>query len=295
MNKKYRLALFWLIPLVVVLGALWLTRGQDLAVLHPAGVVGQKERNLLVFASLLSLIVVVPVFGLTFWIAWKYRASNTKAVYRPDWDGSRTLETIWWLVPLALISVLSVVTWQSSHDLDPFKPITSQTRPLTIQVVALDWKWLFIYPEQHIASVNYLQFPVNTPLNFQITADAPMNSFWIPKLGGQIYAMSGMSTQLHLITDQAGSYHGSSANISGRGFAGMKFTARAGTATDFRAWVNKVKQSPQTLNEHTYTALSRPSENNRPTYYTSDDQNMYDKVMLKYLTPYASLSSREVK
>lgn len=291
MNKKFKLALFWLLPLAIVLLSLFVGHSQELAVLHPAGIIGHKERNLMIFASLLSLIVVIPVFSLTFWIAWKYRASNTKARYRPDWDGSRMLETIWWVVPLALILVLSVVTWKSSHDLDPFKPLNSTVKPLSVQVVALDWKWLFIYPEQHIASVNYLQFPVGTPLNFQVTADAPMNSFWIPKLGGQIYAMAGMSTELHLMADTVGSYPGSSANISGRGFAGMAFTARASSDADFRSWVNDVKRSPNTLSESTYRSLAQPSENNRPAYYTADDHNLYDKVVLQYMSPDASLLS----
>lgn len=292
MNKKSTLALFWLLPAAVILLALLVAHGHGTAVLSPAGVVGQKERNLMLVAALLSLIVVLPVFGLTFWIAWKYRAGNTKAHYRPDFHGSRRLETIWWLVPLALISVLSVVTWQSSHDLDPFKSLNSSVKPLKIQVVALDWKWLFIYPDQHIASVNFLQVPVNTPLNFQITADAPMNSFWIPKLGGQIYAMSGMSTQLHLMADKPGDYQGSSANISGRGFAGMKFIARASSETDYRTWVNQVKQSPRTLDETTYRQLAQPSENTKPVYYTADDQNLYDKVVLQYMTPDASFQTR---
>ncbi len=249
----------------------------------------------MIFASLLSLVVVIPVFGLTFWIAWKYRASNTRARYRPDWDGSRVLEAIWWLVPLVLIMVLSVVTWKSSHDLDPFRPLSSNVKPLTVQVVALDWKWLFIYPEQHIASVNYLQFPVGTPLNFQITADAPMNSFWIPKLGGQIYAMAGMSTELHLMADTPGTFPGSSANISGRGFAGMTFEAKASSGAEFRDWVNMIKRSPRTLDESTYRVLAKPSENNPHAYYTANDHNLYDKVVLQYMSPDVSLSYQEIK
>ncbi len=289
LDKKYKLALFWLVPAAVIGLVLLVANGHDLSVLQPAGVVGQKERNLIIFASLLSLIVVVPVFGLTFWIAWKYRAENTKAKYLPELDGNRLLETIWWTVPLALILVLSVVTWQSSHDLDPYRPLNTSKPPLDVQVVALDWKWLFIYPEQHIATVNYLQFPVNTPINFHITADAPMNSFWIPKLGGQIYAMSGMSTQLHLMADRAGSYPGSSANISGRGFAGMKFMARASSEAEFHQWVNRVKQSSDTLNESSYHFLAQPSENNTLAYFTSDDHNLFDKVVQKYIEPNSPL------
>src|SRR5688572_21939694 len=177
----------------------WLVLGANVAVLEPAGSIAERQRGLIIFASLLSLIVVVPVFALTFYIAWKYRASNKKAKYTPDWDHHTGIEALWWAIPLALITILSVITYKTSHELDPFRPIASDKKPLTVQVVALQWKWLFIYPEQNIASVNFVQFPEDRPVNFQITSDAPMNSFWIPQLGGQMYAMSGMNTKLHLI------------------------------------------------------------------------------------------------
>lgn len=239
----------------------------------------------MVITALLSLIVVVPVFAMTAYIAWNYREGNTKAKYQPNWDHSQLAESIWWFIPLALISILAAITWVSSHRLDPYKPLASTNNPLTIQVVALQWKWLFIYPQQDIASVNYVQLPVDTPVTFEITADAPMNSFWIPQLGGQVYAMAGMQTKLHLMASEAGNYRGSSANISGEGFAGMKFTAHASSQEDFDQWVQTAKQSPKQLGKGEYTALAKPSKDNKVATYAAADENLYHTIMMKYMAP----------
>lgn len=272
-----------LVAFVAVLGALvW---GTNVAILNPKGAIAQEQFNLLVFASLLSLVVVIPVFGLTFYIARKYRADNKKAKYSPDWDHSRLAETIWWGIPIALITILAVITWKTTHSLDPFKPIQSDKKPITVQVVALQWKWLFIYPEQDIAVVNHVQFPVDTPVNFEITADAPMNSFWIPQLGGQVYAMAGMQTKLHLIADEAGTYSGSSANISGSGFAGMRFKAKASSQADFDTWVLSAKESSTALTMDTYEDLAEQSTDNPISYYSSTDKNLYTTIIMKYMTP----------
>lgn len=290
MPKKYKIAIF-ITALLVLVGLATLATiffgSHSVAILNPKGTIAEKQRNLIMIASLLTLIVVVPVFILTFWIAWRYRSSNNQAGYAPDWDHNRVVETIWWLVPLAIILVLAGVTWVSSHELDPYKPLTSPVKPIKVQVVALPWKWLFIYPEQHIASVNFLQFPKNTPIDFAITADAPMNSFWIPQLGGQVYAMSGMSTQLHLIASEAGDYQGSSANISGKGFAGMKFTARASSRAEFDQWVYTTWSSPAKLDATTYMDLAKPSTNNPPSYYylPTGSSDLYDTVVMKYMMP----------
>jgi cytochrome o ubiquinol oxidase subunit 2 len=283
MNKKIKL----LVPVIIVLsllaGGIWYLRDVNFALLNPKGSIAHQERQLILFAAMLSLIVVVPVFALLFGIIWRYRVGNKKAVYKPDWDGSKTLETIWWLVPSLLIVVLSVVTWTSSHKLDPYKPLVSNVKPLKVQVVALDWKWLFIYPEQNIASVNFLEVPTNTPINFEITSDAPMNSLWIPQLGGQIYAMPGMSTALHLEADTAGDYKGYSANISGKGFAGMNFTTRAAEQGDFDQWVESARRSPQVLSQDVYNKLAKPSQNNKPTTYSAIQSNLYDTIVMKYM------------
>lgn len=257
----------------------------NIAVLQPAGLVGQKEKSLIVFATLLCLIVVIPVFAMTFYIAWKYRSSNKSATYQPNWDHSLKIESVWWGIPLVIITVLAVAAWNSSHELDPFKQLDSGKAPLAVQVVALDWKWLFIYPEQKISTVNYLEIPTGTPINFQVTSDAPMNSFWIPQLGGQIYAMSGMSTQLHLIADKPGDFYGRSANISGRGFAGMQFLTKAVPQYDFDSWTAQVQKSNQKMTFENYSKLAMDSENNPPAYYSSTADNLYGSIIMKYMMP----------
>ena len=287
MSKKYKLILAILISVIVAELVLLLViylQGSNFAVLNPKGIVGLQQRNLMIFATLLSLVVVIPVFALTFFIVWKYRAGNVNAKYSPDWDHNTKIEAVWWGVPIVLILILGVVTWNSSHALDPKKALVSNKKPVTVQVVALEWKWLFIYPEYNVASVNYLQFPEDTPVNFEITADAPMNSFWIPQLGGQIYAMSGMKTKLNLMASEVGDYNGSSANLSGAGFAGMKFTARASSEADFDSWVQSLKQSPDSLSMATYTKLAEPSKNNPPAAYASQS-GLFDMIMMKYMKP----------
>ncbi len=285
MGKKYKVAFVVLAATAIVLLATLYLRHTTIAVLDPAGPISQQERQLIIITLLLSAIVVIPVFALLFGFAWKYRDSNVNAKYSPDLDHSRLAETIWWLIPTALISVVAVITWDSSHALDPYKPLASAVTPIPIQVVAMDWKWLFIYPRQNLASVNFMQFPVNTPVNFQITADAPMNSFWIPQLGGQIYAMPGMDTQLHLLASRTGNFYGSSANISGQGFANMNFVAKASSAAAFKQWVNKVKRSPDSLNVTNYKRLAEPNVVNKVTYYSTEQADLFNRVLMKYMMP----------
>lgn len=290
MNKKYTRVLLILATLgligVISLAVFYL-RTHNIAVLNPKGTIASSQQRLIILATSLMAIVVIPVFILTFAIAWRYRESNTKAKYSPELAGNRWTEAIWWIVPFAIISVLAVVAWTSSHDLDPYKPITSSAPPVNIQVVALQWKWLFIYPDRHIATVNFIELPKDTPVNFEITADAPMNSFWIPQLGGQVYAMPGMSTQLHLMGSELGDYRGSSANISGSGFSGMNFTARVSAANDFNSWVQQTQKSPQSLTLASYNGLAKPSKNVVPTYYSfpSSSTGLYDTVVMKYMAP----------
>ncbi len=273
----------------VVLLLYALLHGHTIQVLDPKGAVGHEERRLMFFALALSVIVVIPVFAMLVWFAWRYRDTHPKkAKYTPDWDRNPFIEGVWWLVPTILIVILSVVTWRSSHALDPYKPL-SGTEPLNIQVIALDWKWLFIYPEQNIASVNYLQLPVDRPVNFSITADAPMNSFWIPQLGGQIYAMPGMATQLHLEATEIGKFRGSSANISGDGFAGMTFTAEATSEKAFEQWVKQAKGF-STLTFSAYDKLAEPSQNDPSAYYGSVEPKLFDVVIMKYMAPIQGIS-----
>jgi len=269
---------------VVIIAAI-LLNGHNMPVLNPQGTIADQQRSLIIFTVLLGLLVVIPVFIMLFSIAWKYREGNTKAKYAPDLDHSRLYETIWWGVPCIIILVLSVVAWKSSHDLDPYRPLVSNVKPVKIQVVSLQWKWLFIYPEQNVASVNFLQFPEDTPVNFEITSDAPMNSFWIPSLGGQVYAMSGMSTKLHLMADNIGEYRGSSANISGEGFAGMNFVAKASSKADFDTWINTNKNTATGLDMTEYEKLVAPSKNEKVKSYAVKQPDLYDKIIMKYMAP----------
>lgn len=283
MKKKFS----FLIPislLIITIGVLfYFAKINDLSVISPHGAVGIKQRNLLVFATLLGMIVIIPVFMMAGFFAWRYREGNTKTTYKPNWDKNHLLEAVWWGIPIIIIVILSVVTWRSTHELDPFRPLESDKQPVRIQVVALRWKWLFIYPDQGFATVNHVQFPEKTPINFEITADAPMNSFWIPSLGGQIYAMNGMTTKLHLEANEPGEYAGVSSNISGEGFASMNFRAVATDTNGFNKWIEESKQRFEELDLHEYNNLSQPTIKQPETVYGSVDNNLYDKIVMKYM------------
>ncbi|HET8575371.1 MAG TPA: ubiquinol oxidase subunit II [Candidatus Paceibacterota bacterium] len=290
MNKKYQLILLILVFLAVAGAVTWYLVAQNAAalpVLHPVGTIGEQERWLMIITVLLSAVVVIPVYFLLFIFAWKYRDTNPNAkhTYLPEWKHSRAAEIAWWLVPAIIIFIIAIITWRSSHTLDPYRPIHSSVPDMNIQVVALDWKWLFIYPDLGIASVNQLEFPEKTPLHFHLTADAPMNSFWIPRLGGQIYAMPGMDTQLFLIASSTGSFHGLSANISGNGFAGMNFTAKSDTPEEFSSWVEAVRQSPNHLTLSAYQDLAKPSEYQPVQYFSAVANGLFQDIVMKYMMP----------
>lgn len=255
------------------------------ALLEPKGVIAAEEKSLIIRAVSLMLIVVIPVFFMLFFFAWKYRAGGGSKKYSPHMDNGFVALAIW-AIPGTIIFILAGLIWQSTHRLDPYRPIDSEKEPVTVQVVALRWKWLFIYPKQGIASVNFLEFPENTPLNLELTADdAPMNSFWLPQLGGQMYAMTGMSTKLHLMANEEGVYQGSAAEISGQGFAGMRFAAKAVSEADFNSWTESVKASQKPLDASEYEKLIRPSENNQAEVYSSVEPDLYDSVIMKYMSP----------
>jgi len=265
-----------------------------MAVLDPKGTIALDEKHLLITAVLLMLIVVIPVIFLAVIISIQYRAGNKKANYTPDWGHSTILEIIWWTIPCIIIAILAVITWTSSHELDPYRPLDTKEKPLVIQVIALNWKWLFIYPEQNIATVNFVQFPVNKPITFLITSDAPMNAFQIPRLAGQIYAMAGMQTKLHLMATENGDYRGFSANYTGDGFYGMKFIARVSSSEDFQKWVKSVKSiSHPSLSAKEYNNLMKNSVNNPPAYYSSAKTNLFNDVMMKFMMPMGDTRSLE--
>lgn len=259
--------------------------GEDISVIFPAGNIALKQRNLLLIIQAIMLLVVIPVYILTFIFSWRYRADNKNAKYDPELEDHMVAEVVWWTLPLVIVIVIGAFTWVKTYELDPYKPIVSEKKTLKIDVVALQWKWLFIYPEEKIATVNFFQFPKETPVHFEITADAPMNSFWIPSLGGQIYAMPGMKTELHLIANEDGEFRGSSANISGEGFAGMHFIAKASSEGEFQKWVTSVKGSKNTLDFEEYQKLAAPSENNPVELYQLKDENLLHQIIMKYMAP----------
>ena len=283
MNRNARIIFGCILFAVAVGVGLYLLKDISMPVLMPKGIIGEKERNLFFFTLVLGLFVVIPVFIMLFYVAWKYHEGNTKAKYNPDWDNNRVIEGIWWGIPCVIILLLGIVTFFSSHELDPFKPLRSEVKPVKVQVVALQWKWLFIYPEYQIATVNDVRFPVATPVNFELTSDAPMNSFWIPSLGGQIYTMNGMSTKLHLQAHEIGDYAGSSANISGEGFASMRFVARALSKEDFENWAWEVKRTGEPLGDVEYEKLNDPSIEKSYRYLTLQKPDLYDTIVMKYM------------
>ena len=269
--------------LLVVLGlAVYYFATHTVAVLQPRGVIAQKERNLMLLAFCLMLIVVLPVFFLTFWIVHKYR-EDKHADYRPDFSEHLGYELTWWTIPGVLILILSIVTWHSTHALDPYKKIASTQPDLQIEVVSLDWKWLFIYPYQHVAAVNTMPIPVNRPVTLYITSDAPMNSLWIPQLSGQIYAMPGMTTQLNLEANHTGKYYGSSANLSGNGFSDMHFYADAISTSSFNKWANQARATSPNLNIGLYNKLARPSVIKSPLYYSNPTKNLFEHIISEYM------------
>lgn len=288
MSKKYKILLPVVVAAVIIgLLALYIST-HSIPVLQPRGPIGHNERTLLIIASLLAVIVVVPTFALTIYIAIKYREENHTETtkYKPDFDHSRLFESIWWGIPIVIIGVLSVITWVSSHQLDPYKSIASKEPTLNIDVIALDWKWLFIYPQQNLASVNLAVIPVDQPVDFYVTSDTVMNSFWVPQLGGQIYAMPGMITQLHELASQPGNYLGSPANISGAGFSRMDFTVRATSSSDFDSWATSfAARASKALNTSTYNELSKPSDNTPVAYYSPVDNNLFENTAMKYMMP----------
>lgn len=259
--------------------------GCSSALLDPKGQVGAEQRTLILTAFGLMLIVVIPVIAMTLLFGWRYRRSNDMAKYMPDWAHSNVIEAVVWIVPCAIIAVLALLTWKTSHTLDPHKPLESDVAPIEIQAVALDWKWLFIYPEQGVASVNEVAFPVDTPVRFRVSSGSVMNAFFIPHLGSQIYAMAGMDNDVHLIADEIGIYPGRSTNYSGAGFSGMTFEAKVTTPAEFDAWVETVRGAPQTLTyPEGYEALAEPSKSNPVEYFSAISPSLYESILRSFHT-----------
>jgi len=272
----------------VLTGLSWLCAGALLCgcgtvpLLDPKGPVGEAERFVILAAFGLMLIVVIPVFIMAFWFARKYRASNTQSDYAPKWDYSGKIDLMIWLVPVAIIIALGTLSWETTHRLDPFRPLASEAKPITIEAVAMDWKWLFIYPDYHIATVNEIVFPAQVPVSFRITSDTVMSSFFIPRLGSQIYAMAGMETRLHLLADEPGVYDGHNQQFSGQGYANMHFDAIAGSQAEFDAWVEKTRNAPDQLDLARYRILQRPTLSYPVTYFSSVAPDLFMHIIHKY-------------
>lgn len=254
------------------------------ALLDPKGQIALEQRSLIFMAFALMLIVVIPAIIMTVLFAWKYRASNVNSNYQPNWSYSNKIELVIWIIPIIIIICLGIKTWKSTHELEPKKAIISKLKPIEIDVIALDWKWLFIYPKEHIATINEIVFPANTPIYFKVTSNTVMNAFFIPTLGSQIYAMAGMQTNLNLIANQPGTFKGIAASYSGRGFSGMKFKAIATINNQqFNQWIKKVKSSSVTLeNMDDFESLAAPTINHPVEYFSNVNSTMFSQVMNKF-------------
>lgn len=272
--------LLWLAPIMLLAGC-------EAVVLRPSGDIAARQANLLVQSTLLMLIIIIPVMALTVWFAWRYRATNKQASYDPDWDHSTKLELVIWAIPLLIIVCLGALTWVGTHLLDPYRPLDrisaekpiEDEQPLQVQVVAMDWKWLFIYPEQGIASVNELAVPVDRPVEFTLTSTSVMNAFYIPAMAGMIYAMPGMQTTLNGVFNHPGEYQGLASHYSGHGFSGMRFKAHALDGAGFDTWVAEAADSGEALDRARYLELEKPSENVAPQAFAQVDPQLFSRVV----------------
>ncbi len=268
---------------VLLLAMVFLSSCSKLVILDPKGPIGSEEALLIKIAFILMLIVVLPVFVLVIWFTVHYRASNKKATYRPEWAHSYKLEWIIWLVPLAIVTSLSWLTWVKTHELDPYKPLKSEVKPVNIEVVSTDWNWLFIYPDYNIAVVNHLVLPVNTPLSFKLTSASVMTSFFIPQLGSQIYVMAGMRTRLNLLAEHEGTYLGQNMEFSGNGYVTMHFDAVVTSQEKFKEWVDEADRSPKVMNLATFQEFSEPNINYPVTLYSSVAPGLFNHIMMQFM------------
>jgi cytochrome o ubiquinol oxidase subunit 2 len=278
---RFQRLLLRLAPLTAAL----LLGGCDWAVLDPKGPIADGNATLLVDSVAIMLVIVVPTIIATLGIAWWFRSSNGRAFYLPDWEESGQLELIVWAIPLLTIMLLGGVTWIGAHDLDPAKPLASKEEPLNVQVVSLDWKWLFIYPDQHVASVNRLVIPAGTPIRFALTSGSVMTAFFVPQLGSMIYTMNRMRTQLYLSADEPGVFRGLATQISGDGFADMHFEVEAKSPEDFYAWLGQVRAGGPGLTPESYMELSKQSVVPQPFTYQTVSDGLFEKILDQTVPP----------
>lgn len=282
--------------------ALPLLGGCDLVVMNPAGDVARQQADLILWSTGLMLLIILPVMTLTVVFAWRYRANSaaSETEYAPDWDHSTGLELVIWAVPLLIIIALGALTWMGTHTLDPYRPIgriapgqplAANARPLEVQVVSLDWKWLFIYPEQGIATVNTLILPEGRQVRFRLTSSSVMNTFWVPSMAGMIYTMPGMETKLHAVLNRPGRFEGRSGNYSGAGFSDMDFWTRAVEPAAFDRWAAAVRGTPGRLDTGEYLRLEKPSEDVRPMRYGAVEARLFNRIVGMCVRPGQSCAS----
>ncbi len=270
---------------IVVFGVTlsYLLGGTDVALFNPKGMVANEQYQLLIVSTLVMLGFALPVILTIYFFAWKYREGNQRTAHLPETKNSRALLLFAWGGPLVIVIILASLMLPATQRLQPQSSIKTDRKQITVQVVSLNWKWLFIYPEHDVASVNFTQVPVDTPVRFELTADgAPMSSFWIPHLGGMLYTMTGHVNPLNLVADTVGDYPGKSAEINGKGYAGMTFTARVSSQADFDAWVTETKRSPVSLTDAEYKKLLEPSENVKPAFYKNPNPGLFKSIVSKY-------------
>lgn len=277
--------------LVIDFGLLlmYLLRDKNIAVLQPKGIVAQQQLNLFIYTTVVLSIIGVLTLLVLYFTAWKYRAGNSKSTYQHKSYNSKAFVVSMWLIPSLFAVAIIAQMIPKTLEFHPQQALANHKEPMTIQVISMNWKWLFIYPEHGIASVNFVQIPTDTPIRFEMTADqSPMSSFWIPNLGGQLYSMTTHVNRLHLVAEEPGDYPGRSAEINGHGFANMKFVARASSDTEFMDWVQSTKQSVDKLDMNKYNELLLPSEDHPRTVYSSIENNLFAKVVQKYYEPLAT-------
>jgi cytochrome o ubiquinol oxidase subunit 2 len=266
-------------PLVIVLISVATLGGCSQGVLDPKGPIAAAERQILSNSLGIMLAIVIPTILATLGVAWWYRSSNKRARYLPSFDYSGRLEMLVWSIPAMTVLLVGGVAWVGSHDLDPRKLMSSTAKPVRVQVVSLDWKWLFIYPDQGIATVNQLTIPVGTPVSFELTSSGVMNSFFVPQLGSQIYTMAGMVTRLQLRADHPGTYRGLSAQFSGDGFADMRFNVVAVPAEKFAQWMDATGKTGAVLDAQAYAELAKPSSAVAPFTYRAVAPNLFSGIL----------------
>ena len=270
LRGRYRSAAF---------AVLLLTPGCNRGILDPVGPVASAEKQILINSTAIMLAIIVPTMIATIAFAWWFRRGNKKATYRPDWEYSGAIELVVWAIPALTIMLLGGIAWIGSHDLDPAKPLASKNPPINVQVVSMDWKWLFIYPDQGIATVNQLVIPAGTPVNFQLTSATVWNAFFVPQMGSMIYTMPRMTTRLNLQADRVGTFDGLSSHFSGDGFPGMQFKVQSLPRDQFAMWAQGARGQGQVLDGRAYAELSKPSSYVKPMIYGAVAQGLYDAIV----------------